>query len=429
MEIKRNHYLDKLISKRNNGLIKVITGIRRSGKSYLLFKLYYDYLISDGVPQENIITVALDDIDYEAYCEPRALNDYIKQHITDAKQHYYIFIDEAQYAITKDEMKNPDIPIRLYGVLNSLLRKNNVDVYVTGSNSKFLSTDIMTEFRGRGDEVRIAPLSFSEFYPVAEKDKLSAWSAYLTYGGLPLIVSERNATSKRAYLERLNSEIYLRDLCERYHISDQNALELLMKVLSSAIGSLSNPQKISNTFKSSGAATMSMPTISRYLKYLQESFLIQKAERYDVKGRKYISTPSKYYYTDLGLRNALLNFRQFEETHLMENAIYNELVYRGYSVDVGIVESRINKNGSMLKRQLEVDFVANQGSKRYYIQSALSLPNQEKIDQEQESLVKIPDSFKKIIITGGQTPLWRNEAGITMMGIFDFLLDEQSLDK
>lgn len=428
MEIKRDRYLNRLISKKNNGLIKVITGIRRSGKSYLLFNLYYDYLISTGVAEDNIITIPLDDVDYEEYCEPHILYDYIKSRIIDKSQQYYVFIDEAQYAITKDEMKDADTPIRLYGVLNSLLRRKNVDIYVTGSNSKFLSSDIMTEFRGRGDEIHVSPLAFSEFYPASGKDKADAWLEYLYYGGLPHILSEPDDEAKTKYLERLNKEIYLRDLGERYDLRDENGMESLMKVIASTVGSLSNAQKISDTFKSSGDKSISMPTISRYLKYLQESFLIQKAERYDIKGRKYISTPAKYYYTDLGLRNALLNFRQFEETHLMENAIYNELVYRGYSVDVGVVEIRTSDNGKMLKKQLEVDFVVNQASKRFYIQSAFALPNQEKIEQEQASLIKIQDSFKKIIIVGGNSPVWRNESGITFMGIYDFLLNENSLD-
>lgn len=428
MEIKRDRYLNRLISKKNNGLIKVITGIRRSGKSYLLFNLYYDYLISTGVAEDNIITIPLDDVDYEEYCEPHILYDYIKSRIIDKSQQYYVFIDEAQYAITKDEMKDADTPIRLYGVLNSLLRRKNVDIYVTGSNSKFLSSDIMTEFRGRGDEIHVSPLAFSEFYPASGKDKADAWQEYLYYGGLPHILSEPDDEAKTKYLERLNKEIYLRDLGERYDLRDENGMESLMKVIASTVGSLSNAQKISDTFKSSGDKSISMPTISRYLKYLQESFLIQKAERYDIKGRKYISTPAKYYYTDLGLRNALLNFRQFEETHLMENAIYNELVYRGYSVDVGVVEIRTSDNGKMLKKQLEVDFVVNQASKRFYIQSAFALPNQEKIEQEQASLIKIQDSFKKIIIVGGNSPVWRNESGITFMGIYDFLLNENSLD-
>ena len=428
MEIKRDNYLKKLIRKRNNGLIKVITGIRRSGKSYLLFNLYYDYLIKEGVSEDCIISVPLDDDDYIDYCDPRKLSEYIKSRITDSKKQYYVFIDEAQYAITREEMKNPDVPIRLYGVLNSLLRKKNVDVYVTGSNSKFLSSDILTEFRGRGDEIHIAPLSFSEYFPASGKEQSEAWQEYLFYGGLPHILAEPDNESKEAYLERLISEIYVRDIVERYEIREVASMETLMKVIASAIGSLTNAQKISDTFNSNGDKLVSMPTISNYLKYLMESFLIQKSERYDIKGRKYIGTPSKYYYTDLGLRNALLNFRQFEETHLMKNTIYNELIYRGYNVDVGVVEIRIDENGKKVRRQLEVDFVVNQGSKRYYIQSAYALPNQEKIEQEQASLVKIPDSFKKIIITGGNAPVWRNDHGITIMGLFEFLLNENSLD-
>ena len=428
MEIKRDRYLNRLIDKRFNGLIKVITGIRRSGKSYLLFNLYYDYLLSEGVSKDNIITIPLDDVDYEKYCNPLVLHEYIKERIVDDTKEYYVFIDEAQYAITKEEMKNPDVPIRLYGVLNSLLRKKNVDVYITGSNSKFLSSDIMTEFRGRGDEIHVSPLSFSEFYLASGKDKMDAWSEYLYYGGLPHILSEPDSESKSNYLKRLNKEIYLKDLCERYDIKDEMGMEELMKVISSAIGSLSNPQKISDTFKSSGNKTLSMPTIANYLKYLEESFLIEKAERYDIKGRKYISTPSKYYYTDLGLRNALLNFRQFEETHLMENAIYNELIYRGFSVDVGVVEVRRTENEEQARKQLEVDFVVNRSSQRYYIQSAFALPTQEKIDQEQASLINIPDSFKKIVVVNGNGPIWRNDEGITFMGIYDFLLNENSLD-
>ena len=428
MEIKRDNYLKKLIRKRNNGLIKVITGIRRCGKSYLLFNLYYDYLINEGVSEDSIITVPLDDDDYIEYCNPQKLSEYIKSKIVDSKKQYYVFIDEAQYAITGEEMKNPDIPIRLYGILNGLLRRKNVDVYVTGSNSKFLSSDILTEFRGRGDEIHIAPLAFSEYYPASGKDKLDAWQEYLFYGGLPHILAEPDNEAKAAYLERLNSEIYIRDIVERYDIREPANMETLMKVIASAIGSLTNAQKISDTFKSNGDKTISMPTITNYLTYLKEGFVVQKSERYDIKGRKYIGTPSKYYYTDLGLRNALLNFRQFEETHLMENAIYNELIYRGYKVDVGVVDSRIDEDGKKVRKQLEVDFVANQGSKRYYIQSVYALPNQEKIEQEQASLTKIPDSFKKIIITGGNTPVWRNDQGITIMGIFDFLLNENSLD-
>ena len=428
MEIKRDRYLKRLISKKNNGLIKVITGIRRSGKSYLLFNLYHDYLISSGIPESNIISVSLDDDEFIEYCDPHRLSLYIKDRTADKSQNYYVFIDEAQYAISKEEMKNPDIPIRLYGVLNGLLRQRNVDVYITGSNSKFLSSDIMTEFRGRGDEVHVNPLSFSEYYPVAVKDKAEAWNDYLYYGGLPHILAEPDGESKSNYLDRLNEEIYLRDICEHYGIRDESGIGSLMKVLASSVGSLSNAQRISDTFKSSGDKGISMLTISNYLRYLQESFIIQKAERYDIKGRKFISTPSKYYYTDLGLRNALLNFRQFEQTHLMENAIYNELIYRGYRVDVGVVEDRVKEGSKSAYRQLEVDFVVNQSSNRYYIQSAYAISDMQKMEQEQASLVKIPDSFRKFIIVNGNTPLWRNEEGITIMGIFDFLLNENSLD-
>ena len=428
MVIRRDRYLERLISKQNNGMIKVITGIRRSGKSYLLFNLFYDHLLASGTPEDNIICIALDDVENEAYRDPYRLYSYIKERVQDNREHYYVLIDEAQYAISKEEMKNPDEPIRLYGVLNSLLRKSNVDVYITGSNSKFLSSDVMTEFRGRGDEIHISPLSFSEFYPASGQEKSDAWRDYLYYGGLPHILAESGGEAKSRYLENLNKEIYLRDMCERYGIRDEESMLILMKVIASTIGSLSNPQKISDTFRSSGNKVITMPTISSYLKYLQESFVVEKAERYDIKGRKNISTPSKYYYSDLGLRNALLNFRQFEETHLMENAIYNELIYRGYSVDVGVVETRVDEGGKKVRKQLAVDFVVNQFNKRYYIQSAFLISDREKFEQEQAPLVKIPDSFKKIVVVGNNTPIWRNEEGITFMGIYDFLLNENSLD-
>ena len=426
MEIKRNRYLERLISRMNNGMIKVVTGIRRCGKTYLLFHLFYDYLVQSGVSEDNIITVSLDDDDYAEYTDPGRLYDFIKSKLTDPKQKYYVFIDEAQYAITREEMKDPDIPIRLYGVLNGLLRKENVDVYVTGSNSKFLSTDIMTEFRGRGDEVHIAPLSFSEFVPAFDGDKMEAWRDYTYYGGMPRILMEKDDQAKTAYLDRLNKEIYVKDITERYDIRNGEGMEELMKVLASAIGSLTNAQKVSDTFNSNGIKGITMPTIANYLVYLQESFIVQKAERYDIKGRKYISTPSKYYYSDMGLRNAFLNFRQYEETHIMENVIYNELIYRGYNVDVGVVEVRSDDGNK--KKQLEVDFVANQGNKRYYIQSAFALSDQEKMDQEQASLIKISDSFKKIIVVNSNTPVWRNDQGILVMNLYDFLLNEDSLD-
>ena len=428
MVIRRDRYLERLISKQNNGMIKVITGIRRSGKSYLLFNLFYDHLLASEIPEVNIICIALDDVENEAYRDPYRLYSYIKERVQDNREQYYVLIDEAQYAISKEEMKNPDEPIRLYGVLNSLLRKSNVDVYITGSNSKFLSSDVMTEFRGRGDEIHISPLSFSEFYPASGQEKSDAWRDYLYYGGLPHILAESGGEAKSRYLEKLNKEIYLRDMCERYGIRDEESMLILMKVIASAIGSLSNAQKISDTFRSSGDKVITMPTISSYLKYLQESFVVEKAERYDIKGRKHISTPSKYSYSDLGLRNALLNFRQFEETHLMENAIYNELIYRGYRVDVGVVETRVDEGGKKVRKQLAVDFVVNQFNKRYYIQSAFLISDREKFEQEQAPLVKIPDSFKKIVVVGNNTPIWRNEEGITFMGIYDFLLNENSLD-
>ena len=429
MVIKRDRYLEKLISKQNNGMIKVITGLRRCGKSFLLFELYRDYLISSGVPENNILCIPLDDVDYEEYCDPHKLHTYIKEQVNDPEQQYYVFIDEAQYAISKEEMKNPDVPIRLYGVLNSLLRKRNVDVYITGSNSKFLSSDIMTEFRGRGDEVHIAPLSFSEYFPASGLNKMDAWKEDLYYGGLPHILAEMGDEAKSNYLEKLNREIYLRDIYERYDMREEAGMESLMKVVASAVGSLTNPQKISATFMINGYKGISIPTISNYLKYLQESFVIQKAERYDIKGRKYIGTPSKYYYSDLGLRNSLLNFRQFEETHLMENVIYNELRSRGYSVDVGVVEKRTtDETGKSVRKQLEIDFVANLGSKRYYIQSAFSMPTEEKSLQEKASLVNVNDSFKKIVIVKDVVNITRDLDGITTMSIYDFLLKENSLE-
>ena len=428
MIIKRDIYLNRLISRMNNGMIKIITGIRRSGKSYLLFELFHGYLIASGVQEDHIIKVSLDDEDYSQYRDPNKLYEYILKNMEGQEGQYYVFLDEVQYAFSKKEMKNTDEPIRLYGVLNGLLRRKNVDVYVTGSNSKFLSSDVMTEFRGRGDEIHISPLSFSEFFPVHGGDLQDAWKEYTYYGGLPHILEERKEDDKVRYLGRLNSEIYLRDILERYEIKKGSRMEELMRVLASSVGSLTNPQKISDTFGSGGQKGLSMPTVSEYLTYLRETFIINKAERYDVKGRKYISTPSKYYFTDIGLRNALLNFRQYEETHILENIIYNELIIRGYNVDVGIVEVYATENEKRVRKQLEVDFVANLGSKRYYIQSAFAIPDIEKMRQEQASLIRIPDSFKKIIVVYGQTPLWRNEQGITIMNIFDFLLKPESLD-
>jgi len=427
--INRQKYLDKLISKIDNGMIKVITGIRRCGKSFLLFELFYDYLLEQGVSEDCIIKIALDDMENEALLDPHALSAYISDHIKDKSKHYFVFLDEIQFAITQEELKDKDSYVRLYGVLNGLLRKRNVDVYVTGSNSKLLSTDVMTEFRGRGDRIHIAPLSFSEYYPAHGGTKDEAWNDYLFYGGMPYILNLQDEEEKAKYLLSLHSEIYIKDISERYGITNSSGMEDLQKVLASAVSSLTNPQKISDTFKSSGMKGITAPTIKEYIGYLRDAHLIQKAERYNVKGRKYISTPSKYYYTDLGLRNALLGFRQFEKTHLMENVIYNELIYRGFTVDVGVVEINTKEKGKSVRKQLEVDFVANLGSRRYYIQSAYAIPDQEKMEQEQASLVCIPDSFKKIIVVESAMPLWRNEQGITIMNIYDFLLDENSLDR
>lgn len=427
MRIKRNIYLDRIADCMNDGMIKVITGVRRSGKSFLLFELFYEYLISQNISEDHIIRLSLDDDDNAQYRDAGRLHSYIKEKITD-NENYYILLDEVQYAISKDEMRQNDSPIRLYGVLNSFLRKNNVDVYVTGSNSKFLSRDVMTEFRGRGEEIHIQPLSFSEYYPFHGGSKEEAMSDYLLYGGLPHILSIKTEEGKVRYLSKVFEEVYLKDILERYDIKNRDGFEELAKILASSVGSMTNPQKISATFASSGISSLTAPTISEYIQYLCDSYIIMKTERYDIKGRKYISTPKKYYYSDVGLRNALLNFRQYEETHLMENLIYNELIYRGYNVDVGVVEINTSEAGKRVHKQLEIDFVANLGNKRYYIQSAYAIPDDAKMRQEQESLIRVPDSFKKMIVVYGHTHIWRNEHGITIMNIWDFLLNNDSLD-
>lgn len=428
MIIQRQKYLDRLISRVDNKMIKVVTGVRRSGKSVLLFNLFYHYLIENGVSEDHIIMLSLDDIDNSEYRDPEKLYTFLKEKIHNSSEHYYILLDEIQLAISKEELKQKDTNVKLYGVLNGLLRRDNVDVYVTGSNSKLLATDVLTEFRGRGDEVHILPLSFSEYYSAVSQSKEDAWREYLLYGGMPHILSLHNDEQKIQYLNSLNREIYLRDIQERYDVKNLTGMEELMKIIASSVGSLTNPQRISDTFKSSGMKGISSPTIAEYLTYLQDAGLISKAERYDVKGRKYISTPVKYYYADIGLRNAFLGFRQFEETHLMENVIYNELLYRGYTVDVGVVPIRVIENDSHISKKLEIDFIANKGSRRYYLQSVFAIPDQEKMNQEQESLIRVSDSFKKIIITGTNSPLWRNEQGITIMSIYNFLLNDNSLE-
>ena len=415
-EIKRNSYLKQLISGKQNGLIKIVTGIRRCGKSYLLFKIFRNHLLEQGVTPDHIISLALDDILNEEYCDPKKLVLYIKENIKDSQIHY-VLLDEVQMVDN------------FVGALNSLLHIDNVDVYVTGSNSKFLSSDIATEFRGRGDEIRIYPLSFSEFLSEYNGDKNDAWRDYITYGGLPLILSLESSQQKSNYLHNLYQTVYLKDLIDRNGIKKAVEFDALTKVMASSIGSPCNPNKLSNTFKSVSNTDLSSITIDNYLGFLQDAFLLEKASRYDIKGKKYIGTLSKYYFVDMGLRNCLLGFRQIEETHLMENVIYNELRSRGYLVDVGVVETRTRtENQGMLRKQLEIDFVVNNGSKRYYIQSALSLPNEEKIEQEMASLKNVSDSFQKIIIVKDNIVPHHNESGIWFINLYDFLLNREILE-
>ena len=415
-EIKRNSYLKQLISGKQNGLIKIVTGIRRCGKSYLLFKIFRNHLLEQGVTPDHIISLALDDILNEEYCDPKKLVLYIKENIKDSQIHY-VLLDEVQMVDN------------FVGALNSLLHIDNVDVYVTGSNSKFLSSDIATEFRGRGDEIRIYPLSFSEFLSEYNGDKNDAWRDYITYGGLPLILSLESSQQKSNYLHNLYQTVYLKDLIDRNGIKKAVEFDALTKVMASSIGSPCNPNKLSNTFKSVSNTDLSSITIDNYLGFLQDAFLLEKASRYDIKGKKYIGTLSKYYFVDMGLRNCLLGFRQIEETHLMENVIYNELRSRGYLVNVGVVETRTRtENQGMLRKQLEIDFVVNNGSKRYYIQSALSLPNEEKIEQEMASLKNVSDSFQKIIIVKDNIVPHHNESGILFINLYDFLLNREILE-
>ncbi len=413
--IKRDLYLNRLIERRENGLIKVVTGIRRCGKSYLLFKLYYQYLLDSGIEASRIIRIPLDDDEYEELHESRCLSAYIKKRITDEGT-WFIFLDEVQMCKGFES------------VLNGLNRRDNLDIYVTGSNSKFLSTDVLTEFRGRGDEVRVYPLSFSEYITAYPGDKQDAWIDYYNYGGLPLILSRKTDELKSKYLIDLCRELYLKDIEERHKLRGDNVMDTLVNILASAIGSLTNPTKLANTFKSNGIH-VSDKTIGVYIGYLLDAFFINKAERYDIKGKRYIASPFKYYFTDIGLRNARLNFRQQEENHIMENIIYNELLVRGFNVDVGVVErSERDESGKTMRKKLEVDFVCNRGNQRYYIQSAFAIPDNDKMQQEQKSLVHIGDSFKKIIVVKDRIKLWRNEEGIVIMGIMDFLLDPNSLE-
>ncbi len=428
MVIKRDQYLNQLIKKKNNGRVKIITGVRRCGKSYLLYQLYKDYLLSKGVAQEQIIELALDDIDNVKYRNPFALNEYIKQK-TANDHRYYVFIDEIQFSQT---VKNPYIEgseekITFVDTLLGLMKNKNLDIYVTGSNSKMLSIDILTQFRDRGDEIRVYPLSFQEVSNIYE-DKNKAWQDFVVLGGMPHIFSLETFEEKSGYLKNLFVETYIKDIIERNKVqNDSVILETLLDFVASAIGSLLNPLKLANRFKSEKQIGISNHTIARYLKFFEEAFILSSAQRYDIKGAKYFSTPLKYYFSDLGLRNARLNFRQVEESHIMENIIYNDLMRRGYSVDVGVVEYNQSKAGKNIKTQLEVDFVVNRDNIRFYIQSALFLPSQAKLEQERHPLRRIDDSFRKIIIVKDDVIPRYDELGIYYIGVKDFLLSDTLL--
>lgn len=411
-EIKRDVYLNKLISRKENGLIKIITGIRRCGKSYLLDPLFKNHLLESGVKEDHIIKLELDKEENIKYRDSHELNEYIKSQTKD-KNMYYILLDEIQMV---DGFES---------VLNGFLYERNLDVYVTGSNSKFLSSDIITEFRGRGDEIKVFPLSFSEYVEAFKGDKQDAWNEYVLYGGLPLILSKKTDEEKSKYLKDLFDQTYIKDIIERNNIQRVDMLDSIINMLASSVGSLTNPKKIYDTFVSNGEKEISSNTVNSYIKYIEDSFIVNKSDRYDVKGKKYIQTPQKYYFSDIGLRNARLNFRQQEENHIMENIIYNELIVRGYNVDVGVVEVRDeNKN----RKQLEIDFVCNLGNKRYYVQSALNLDTREKTIQEERPLMNVNDNFKKIIVVKDNMKHWITEEGILVVGIQEFLLDKNSLD-
>lgn len=432
MVIKRDRYLNKLIAKKENGLIKVITGIRRCGKSFLLFELYREYLNSAGVDDSHVIELALDEISNIRYRNPIELDQYIRAQITDKTQQYYVFIDEIQKV---SEIQNPylddkNAKIGFVDVLLGLMKIKNVDLYVTGSNSRMLSSDILTEFKDRGDEIRVNPLTYSEFYAAFEGEKKNAWKEYYTYGGMPLVLSKKSHEEKSKYLKDLFAKTYISDVLEHNHIAnDQAVLEDLLNILSSCVGSLTNPRKLANTFQTVKQTSVSSSTIEKYLDYFIDAFIMYKAFRYDIKGKKYINTPLKYYFTDVGLRNARLNFRQQEEIHIMENIIFNELTAREYDVDVGIVEYHTrDENGKKIRTQLEVDFVANKGSKRYYIQSALSIADDSKKEQETNSLRRIPDSFRKIVVVKDDIIPWHDDYGILYVGIEQFLLEENAVD-
>ena len=417
MVVKRDIYLNKLISKKHNGLIKVVTGVRRCGKSYLLFNLFKEYLLSEGVDKKHIIEIAFDAFENKQFQDPYVLMPYLKDQIADDGM-YYVLLDEVQ------------LLGEFEAVLNSLIRMENVDVYVTGSNARVLSKDVITEFRGRGDEIHMFPLSFSEFMSVYSGTKQDGWNEYMLYGGLPLVLRFEKPEEKITFLKSLFEETYISDIVGRHKIRNRAELEELLNILSSAIGSLTNPEKLKNTFRTVKKSRITSNTIKKYVDYFEDSFLIESAQRYDIKGKAYIETPKKYYFSDLGLRNARINFRQFEQTHSMENVIYNELRMRGYSVDVGVIPiAERNQEGKVVRKQLEVDFVCNLGSSRYYIQSAYSLPDEAKRTQEIRPFRKIDDSFKKIVITKDIVQPYYDDYGILTVNIYDFLLDPQILKK
>lgn len=428
--IERLTYLNKLISKQWNGRIKIITGIRRSGKSTLLFTIYKDYLLNSGVAESEIIEIALDDDINETLRNPSEISNYVRLRCSDKNRKYYVFLDEIQFAISKEEIRDKDNPVKLYSVLNGLLNLKNVDVYVTGSNSKLLSKDVLSEFRGRGDIIHVYPLSFSEYYSVAGLDKNSAYNEYVMYGGMPYLLQLNSDQDKYEYLESLFEEIYFKDIEERYNILLPDVLRNLTSSLCSSIGSLTNASKIARTVTSATGKKVDSETISLYLEYLQDSFLFSKADRYDVKGKKYFDYPSKYYCTDVGLRNIRLGLRQQEETHILENIIYNELLFRGYSVDVGVVEiTEKTEEGKRAKKALEIDFIARKGIEKYYIQSALSMDDSKKNETELKSLRAVKDSFKKIVVSKSYGKSWVDEDGILRINMIDFLLDADSLKR
>lgn len=431
MEFARKQYMQKLLSKMHNGRVKIVTGLRRCGKSYLLFELFSRHLREQGVPDDRIIKIALDEIANAQLRNPFELDKHIRSQITGSSERYYILLDEIQFV---EEIPNPYIgsqsaKLNFIDVVLGLMKIKNADVYVTGSNSQMLSTDILTQFRDRGDEIRVYPLSFAEFCEAYEGDRRHAWLDYYTYGGMPVVLTLPSHEEKSRYLQDLFRRTYLKDVIERHKIqNDTDVLETLLNITASAVGSLTNPSKLSRTFLSERQIRITPATIERYLGYFADAFLISKASRYDVKGKKYMQTPLKYYFTDVGLRNAKLGFRQQEETHIMENALFCDLIRRGYDVDIGVVEQNTKTElGKKIRRQLEVDFVVNRGWERYYIQSALSIADPEKRAQEIASLIRIPDSFGKIVVVRDYIKPWKDENGILYIGIEQFLLDEQIL--